>query len=75
MNELLTQVRLLKENTEYVCWIPDHFAILNKVLKIKNKKTGLWEDGWKIKEVYGSSSHEELSYNRWSPASLERERK
>jgi hypothetical protein len=32
-----------------ISWIPEKFAILNKVLRIED------EDGWIVRDVYGSS--------------------
>ena len=34
---------------EYVSWIPEEHAILNKFLKIKID--GFWEDGWQVTSV------------------------
>ena len=37
------------------CWLPEKYAILNKIVKIKEGKNK-WEDGWKIVEAYGSTN-------------------
>lgn len=43
--------------TSTVSWIPEKFAILNKVLKLKDKDEK-WTDGWIVESV-GSSILEE----------------
>ena len=44
------QCRLQKAGTEQVVWIPEQFACINKVIKIKND--GEWDDGWVVYAVY-----------------------
>lgn len=42
-----------------VAWIPSKFAILGKILKIKeDDKT--WSNGWVVKEVYSTKTEEEV---------------
>lgn len=50
----MTQCKLRKGNQEQICFIPSKFAIEGKFLKIKD------EDGWKVEEVFSSSSQEDL---------------
>lgn len=42
------QCKLRKANTEQVAWIPQCFANVGETVKIKNKKTGEWDDGWEV---------------------------
>jgi hypothetical protein len=35
-----------------VSWIPEAFAEVGRVVKLKNEKT--WEDGWVVREVWSS---------------------
>lgn len=34
-----------------VSWLPEKYAVKDKVLKIKNEKDE-WEDGWRVDTVY-----------------------
>lgn len=36
---------------EYVCWIPEKYAVELKTLRIK-QEDGTWEDGWTVMKVY-----------------------
>lgn len=54
IDELYTQCRLVKENTEETSWIPREFAKLGQRLKIKNND--VWETGWVVKNIYGTIS-------------------
>lgn len=45
------QCKLQKENRYQVSWIPEKFAVLNKILKLKENE--IWEDGWKVIEIGG----------------------
>lgn len=38
-----------KDGTTQVSWIPEKFALLNKVLKLKENEK--WDDGWIVKKV------------------------
>ncbi len=55
------QCKLQRGNTHQTSWIPEQFAILNKVLKLKNGEE--WEDGWVVKEVW--SRLEEKMLPNW----------
>ena len=46
------QVLLCKGNEQQTAWIPEKFARINRVLKIKD------EDGWVVKELYSISSED-----------------
>ncbi len=51
------QCRMSRKNEIQVSWIPEKFAVQNKVLKLKNYKDE-WENGWIVENV-GSSRVEE----------------
>jgi hypothetical protein len=34
--------------TQLVSWIPTRFAVVGKTLKLKDKLTGEWVDGWEV---------------------------
>lgn len=38
-----------KGNTFQTSYIPEQFAIMNKILKLK--ENGEWDDGWKVIEI------------------------
>lgn len=40
------QCRLQKENLQTVSWIPERFAVLDKIIKIKRNEE--WDNGWKV---------------------------
>lgn len=42
------QCKLRKGNSEQVAWIPQCFANIGETVKIKDKKSGTWDDGWKV---------------------------
>jgi hypothetical protein len=45
------QCRLNKSGMlDQVSWIPEQFAVLGKVLKLRNEG-GEWDDGWVVKNV------------------------
>lgn len=49
--------KTVKANTtvlEQTTYLPDEFAVLNKVLKLKNDE-GKWENGWIVMKVYPDS--------------------
>lgn len=46
-----TQCYLLKGNKSQVAWIPSKFAIIDKIIKIK--QNGVWDDGWKVITTFG----------------------
>ncbi len=37
----------MKDNWHHMAWIPQSFAILDKVIKIKNEDS-TWDDGWVV---------------------------
>ena len=41
------QCFLQKESQSTTSWIPEQFAHLGNVIKLKNKNDG-WDDGWKV---------------------------
>lgn len=42
-----------------VSWIPSPFAIVGKVLRLKNRRSE-WEDGWVVQATYGVIAEETL---------------
>jgi hypothetical protein len=48
--ETYTQCELVKGNVFQHAWIPTRFAVIGKVLRIK--EDGEWEDDWIVKHVY-----------------------
>lgn len=44
-----------------VAYIPDCYAILNKVIKIKNEE--IWDDGWVVTGVYAKIHEDHLPDN------------
>ena len=42
------QCKLRKENSEQVAWIPQCFANVGQTVKIKDKTSGAWDDGWLV---------------------------
>lgn len=48
-----------KETTwEQTSFIPEEFAVVGKVIKIK--ENGVWDDGWIVKEAGSRRVHEDL---------------
>ncbi len=45
--ELYVQCRLKKKDSEQVAWIPKHFAVVGKVLKVRGSD-GKMENGWHV---------------------------
>lgn len=43
------QCHLKKGNTHQTSWIPEQFAVVNKVLKLR--EDGVWDDGWVVQTV------------------------
>jgi hypothetical protein len=35
-----------------VTWLPEKFANVGKYIKLYNKDCDVWEDGWKVVELY-----------------------
>jgi hypothetical protein len=60
-NKLYIQSELNKGNKIIIAWIPEEFAVIGKVLKIKDYSR--WEDGWTVVKIYGTKNleHIELS--------------
>lgn len=50
--ETYTQCYLAKGNWYQLAWIPTAFAVVGKVIKIK--ETDGWDDGWIVRNVYGT---------------------
>jgi hypothetical protein len=42
--------------TEHVAWIPEKFAVQNRMIKIK--MDGEWDDGWQVVGAGGSAMSE-----------------
>lgn len=42
------QCVLKKGNSAQICWIPERFAHLGAVLRLRIKKTNEWDDGWVV---------------------------
>ena len=40
-----------KTTSEVVSWIPEKFAVVGKVVKIRDDKTDEWSDGWVVASV------------------------
>ena len=52
------QCCLIKDDKKLqVAWIPEQYAIQDKILKLKINKN--WQDGWKVYYVYDSNKTEE----------------
>jgi len=49
-----TQCYLAKANKRHIAWIPTKYAIINKIIKIE--LDGVWDNGWKVVEVYNTQS-------------------
>lgn len=45
------QCTLVRENAQLVSWIPEKFATIGKMLKLKDN--GEWSDGWEVTAVGG----------------------
>jgi len=45
------QCKLQNGNRFLVSWIPEKYAIRGKYLKIKDRQTDKWEDGWQVLDV------------------------
>jgi hypothetical protein len=54
MNEALyQQVDLYKDGVTSTMWIPEEFAIQGNY--VKRKLDGIWNDGWRIVNVYNNT--------------------
>jgi len=38
--------------TALTSWIPEKYAVKGKPLKLKNRKTGEWTDGWVVQQCW-----------------------
>lgn len=45
------QCELVRGNEKQTSWIPSRFAVLGKVLRLRDEG-GAWEDGWKILAIH-----------------------
>jgi hypothetical protein len=45
------QCRMQNGNRILVSWIPEDYAVRGKVLNLKDRKTGTWENGWIVLET------------------------
>ena len=57
MGVLLRQVHLHQPFWTHVCWIPEKYAIVGKVLRVKMYDG--WQDGWVVMRVGSVSLTEE----------------
>ena len=48
--KMYSQCMLMKKNKLKIAWIPSKFAFIGRMIKIKNN--GIWQDGWKVMNVY-----------------------
>ncbi len=46
--DFYSQCKLRKGTSEQVAWIPLCFANVGEYVKIKDKVSGAWDDGWKV---------------------------
>lgn len=53
-NTTHTQCKLTRGDTQYICWLPTKYAILGKFLKLKDRETDTWENGWQVKETFST---------------------
>jgi hypothetical protein len=53
------QCRLRRLNTEQVSFLPQQFAVVGRVLRLK-QDDGTWQDGWVVANVHGQSVPPEL---------------
>ena len=53
------QCVLNRKGTGTVSWIPERFAEVGKVIKLKRKRDNKWEDGWNVKVVGKTRMSEE----------------
>lgn len=42
----------------HIAWIPEEFAKVGKVLKLKDPISGEWDDGWVVQSVYARQAEE-----------------
>ena len=42
------QCMMKRKNETTTSWIPEKFAIKDKIIKLENRETGKWTDGWRI---------------------------
>ena len=54
-----SQCKLKRGNTETVCWIPEKYAIIGKVVKLKGLDEE-WEEGWVVEQSYSRVLEENL---------------
>lgn len=54
-----TQCRLERAGVSQVSFIPAAFAQAGRWLKLKS--AGVWQDGWRVAEVWGSSPTEAVA--------------
>jgi len=53
-----TQCQITKGNGYQIAWIPTTFAVIGKIIKIK--EIDGWDDGWKVSNVYGTRSADKV---------------
>ena len=50
-NELYRQCILHRGDARQISWLPEQYAVAGGHVKLKDGK-GVWDDGWKVHEVY-----------------------
>jgi hypothetical protein len=53
-----TQCELVKEGIDSVAWIPTKFAVVGKILRIK--ENGVWTDGWYVSKIFNHRYFKEV---------------
>jgi hypothetical protein len=59
---LLFNYRICDDVIKTVAWIPENFANLHKVIKLK-RDDGTWSDGWHVKEIYSMHTEDFVKYH------------
>jgi hypothetical protein len=52
------QAKLAKDRVAQTAWIPEKFAKKGRVVRIKSE--ALWDDGWRVVEVYSTRLDEHV---------------
>lgn len=65
------QCSLRKGNVQQISYIPEKFAIVGKILKLK-QDDDTWEDGWEVRSAGELKEHTYLETmdNIWRPSSV-----
>ena len=57
------QCELQKGNKLLVTWIPEKFAKLKNIVRVKDENDQ-WEDGWEVKQTYGKITEQQAFAQR-----------